>query len=184
MPTPPPRYGRLNDSPIFMTSINFPGVYGAYTDGVTPTSYYDRSAYFTPDAAPAGFALPATESSLRVAGLTSPRTARIDVIVPTADSDLTFDSTRTTPTGINREFITPPLIRGGKYVYNVRVTWVDDGVRRTRDKNVFVEAGDRMVVDLTSGRGTYDGPSLRLVPEAERPAVLRPQVTPQNSTTR
>jgi uncharacterized protein (TIGR03000 family) len=177
LPPAPPRFDRLNDNPIFMTSINFPGVYGAYTFGVTPTTYYDRSSYFSPAAGSTGISIAPTESALQAA-FGGPRTARIDVSVPAGDAELTFNGTLTTPTGSVREFVTPALVPGGKYVYSVRVTWVDDGVRRSRDKNVFVQAGDRLVVDLTTGAGTFDGPSLRLVPEVERPA-FRSELSPQ-----
>jgi uncharacterized protein (TIGR03000 family) len=174
MPPPPPRNARLAPSPIVMTSLNFPGVYGAYSFGVTPMSGFNRAGFFTADAFPPGFAL---EASPGPSGIREQRAnvARIDVAVPTRDAELTFDNTPTAPAGMTREFITPSLVPGGKYVYRVRVTWVDDGVRRTREKNVYVEAGDRLLVDLNTTAGTYEGPSLRVAPESERPAALEPQ---------
>jgi uncharacterized protein (TIGR03000 family) len=174
-PPPPPRYERLGDSGVFMSSLNYPGVYGAYTYGVTPTTYYDQAPFMNPDVAPPGFttltARPRTSAEL----VANPRTARIDVLVPNTEAELTFDNTRLTVPGTRREFITPPLVPGGKYVYNVRVTWMDDGVLRPRDKNVFVEAGDRMVVDLSTGRGNFEGPSMRVLPMPESGSTLRTQ---------
>ncbi len=174
-----PRYERLGNQAIFMTSINYPGVYGAYTFGVTPTSYYDREAYFTPDAGPNGFTLEAARRPV-TAGLA---TAQINVRVPRADAQLTFDNQVTAPTGTDREFVTPPLRPGTNYVYNLRTTWVDGDVQRTRDKNVFVRAGDLLVVDLTTGRGTYEGPSLRVQPRPEAGPALRTEPLPEPGST-
>jgi uncharacterized protein (TIGR03000 family) len=156
-----------------MTSLNFPGIYGAYRFGVTPMSYVDRPSWFSPKVPP-GFALETAQGPMRI-GEPPPTVARIDVSVPTHDAVLTFDNTPTAPSGLTREFVTPALLRGGKYRYLVRVTWVDDGVRRSREKNVYVEPGDRLLVDLTTTAGTTEGPSLRTAPEIERPAALEPQ---------
>lgn len=173
MPPAPPRYARLNDSAVFLTSINYPGVYGAYTFGATPTVYYDSSPFINPAAAPGGFSTLTTGVAFRGQAVPNPRTALIDVLVPAYDAELTFDSNRTTPGGPTRQFVTPPLLPGSNYVYNVRTTWTEDGVQRTRDKNVYVQAGDRLTVDLTSGRGTYEGPSLRVAPQLEERPTLR-----------
>lgn len=169
-PAPRPRYSRF-DSPIFMTSINYPGVDGAYMSATTWVSYYDRAPYFFPEPTSAG-------ASLTTAAAVANLTARIDVLVPSGDANLTFDNLPTTPTGTTREFVTPPLVVGSNYVYNVRVSWLDDGVRRSRDKNVFVRAGDRLVVDLTTSQGTFEGPSLRVAPRPEAGSTLRTQPQP------
>jgi uncharacterized protein (TIGR03000 family) len=166
-PRPGPRYEAFN-SPVFMTSINYPGINGAYSSQTAWMPYYDRSPAYSPDAVPAGYLTAA------VANLS----ARIDVRMPSADADLTFDNRPTSPTGLTREFVTPPLRTGANYVYNVRVSWVDDGVRRTRDKNVFVQAGDRIVVDMSSSQGTFEGPSLRVAPNPEAGSSLRTQPRP------
>jgi uncharacterized protein (TIGR03000 family) len=176
LPPAAPRFARLNESPIFMTSTNYPGIYGAYTYGVTPTSYYDRAPFITPAATPGAFSTLSTmqtPGALGAALAANPQTALINVLVPSADAELRFDNTLTTPAGTRREFVTPPLAARGSYVYNVRVTWVDDGVQRTRDKNVFVQAGDRLIVDLSTSRATYEGPSLRTQPQAESGPSLR-----------
>src|SRR5262245_12260839 len=47
MPPAPPRYGRLNDTGVFMSSLNYPGIYGSYVFGATPTDYYNRSPVLT-----------------------------------------------------------------------------------------------------------------------------------------
>jgi uncharacterized protein (TIGR03000 family) len=166
-PAPVPRYERYN-SPIFMTSINYPGVNGAYTDATTWTAYYDRSPYFNADAAPPGY----------LTAVAANTTARIDVRVPASDAQLNFDNHPTSPSGLTREFVTPPLIIGSNYVYNVRVSWMDNGVRRTRDKNVFVRAGDRLLVDLSSSRGTFEEPTLRTLPQPEASSELRTRPLP------
>jgi uncharacterized protein (TIGR03000 family) len=178
MPPPLSPYSRLNASPIFMTSINFPGVYGAYTPGVTPTSYYDRSPLFTPDAAPAGFSTLSPREGTFAALAANPRTAVLEVHVPSADAELRFDAGLTALTGSTRQFVTPPLLPGGNYVYNVQVTWTADGVQRTRDRSVYVQAGDRLVVDLSTARGNSEGTSLRVLPPPQSSSTLRTRPMP------
>lgn len=209
-PPPSPRYDRFGDSPIFMTSINYPGVYGAYVFGVTPTSYYDSGKFFVPgpeSSTPSTFKsvyapaspfepdnpmmrttvapqYPFISSSATAALRTRPvypelpvgpgnSFATITVRVPTENADLTFNGFHAAPIGAVREFSTPKLIPGSNYMYNVRVTWVKDGLQRTRDKNVFVNAGDRLDIDLTTSRGAIDGPTVRLQPAPEPTSSLR-----------
>jgi uncharacterized protein (TIGR03000 family) len=177
LPPAPPRYARFNDSPVFMTSLNYPGVYGAHTYGVTPTAYYDAAPFMTPAAAPGGFSSMRTVST-GAALARNPTTALINVLVPADDAELRFDNTLTTPIGTKREFVTPPLASRGTYMYSVRVNWTADGVQRSRDKTVYVQAGDRLLVDLTTVVGTNEGPSLRTLPPSETGSTLRTRPLP------
>jgi uncharacterized protein (TIGR03000 family) len=173
LPPIKPRYARLEDSAVFMSSLNYPGIYGSYTYGVTPTSYYDAAPFINPAVA--------TAATLRTGPLTgatlarNPTTALIDVLVPTSDAELTFDRTPTTPTGSRREFVTPPLAPRGMYMYDIRTRWTAEGTERSRSKRVYLQAGDRLVVDLTTVVGNYDGPSLRVQPPPETGTQLRTQ---------
>jgi len=183
-PPPPPRYERLGDSPIFMTSINYPGIYGAHVFGVTPTSYYDQAPYFVPS--PSSLTASTLMASASAPTSFAPETlsATINVRVPTENADLSFNQHRTFPTGTIREFVTPTLRPGRNYMYNVRVSWIDGDLRRARDKNVFVLAGDQIEVDLTTGRGTFEGPSLRVIPRHEDTSTLRTRPIPATETDR
>jgi uncharacterized protein (TIGR03000 family) len=51
-----------------------------------------------------------------------------------------------TQTGRKRQFVSPTLIDGDNYRYNVRVRWSDQGQPRERKLRIPVQAGDRPVV--------------------------------------
>jgi uncharacterized protein (TIGR03000 family) len=75
--------------------------------------------------------------------------ARVMVIVP-ADAEVSFDGTRTTLTGTERTFKTPPLEKGSNYYYSVRARWTQDGRPVEQTRKVMVKAGAKVRVDFTS----------------------------------
>jgi uncharacterized protein (TIGR03000 family) len=163
MPPEAARYARLSETTIFMTSINYPGVYGAYIMGTTPTSYYDRSPLFTSEAALTSYAALAARERAYGTTPATLRTATVEVRVPAADADLRFNDTPMPLTGMSRYYVTPPLRPGASYYYDMHVAWNDDGWPRVGDKRVYVKAGDHLVVDLTTGEANT-GSSLRTSP--------------------
>ncbi len=74
--------------------------------------------------------------------------ARVEVRVPVADADVWFGDHKTKQTGLDRQFVTPPLEPGRKYQYRVRVAWTENGERREAQRTVPVEAGQPLVVDF------------------------------------
>jgi uncharacterized protein (TIGR03000 family) len=162
------RYNRLNDPPpIFMTSLNFPGVYGSYVIGTTPISIFDRGPLFRADAALPGFTPPGEREAAFTVALGSARSAFVEVRLPVPEAELRFDDTRMPLSGSTRTYVTPPLLPGN-YVYNIQAFWNAAGTPQTREKQVYIRPGDRIVVDLTSAPN--EGPTLRTVPP---PANLR-----------
>jgi uncharacterized protein (TIGR03000 family) len=155
-PMPSARY-----SPILMTSINYPGVYGAYTLGIEafdyrgPTQFVDRYATdFT-----------ARLETIRP-GDPVGDVALIDVRLP-ATAELTFQGKRMNMLGSFRRFVTPPLRADQSYGYDVRATWTENGRPVTQERHVRVAPGDRLTIDFTEAapieRGTPIEP--RLTPE-------------------
>jgi uncharacterized protein (TIGR03000 family) len=51
-----------------------------------------------------------------------------------------------------REFISPELVPGKNYVYDVRVNWAEDGHRAEQDLKVRVHAGDVLCLDLRAAK--------------------------------
>jgi uncharacterized protein (TIGR03000 family) len=51
-----------------------------------------------------------------------------------------------------REFVSPELVPGKNYVYDVRVNWVEDGHRAEQDLKVRVHAGDVLCLDLRAAK--------------------------------
>jgi uncharacterized protein (TIGR03000 family) len=121
------------DTAIPTYDSGYPGSYGA----VAPDSAYgsapaasDYQAFYPLATAPAE----------------PDSVAHVTVKVP-ADAQLWFDDTLTTTTGTVRQFDTPPLA-AGKYTYDVRARWVENGHAVTQTQHVGVTPGARVEVDF------------------------------------
>jgi uncharacterized protein (TIGR03000 family) len=66
--------------------------------------------------------------------------AQITVSVP-VDAEIWFEGSKTTSTGSVREFHSPPLTPGGRYTYEVRARWNENGHEVTQTQKVQVTAG-------------------------------------------
>jgi len=128
---------------IFMTSINFPGVYGSYTIGVASASFdisprQSWQSYTTRprtypqavDDTPAGFA---------------PGTIR--VLVP-GNAELFFQDEKVPGAGFIRELTTPPLSPDNAYRFEVRARWKENGQTVSRRDLVRIHGNETVVVDL------------------------------------
>jgi uncharacterized protein (TIGR03000 family) len=74
----------------------------------------------------------------------------INVVVP-ANAEIRFNGARTSQTGSNRRFFSPPIAAGSNYFYVVEASWMENGRQVTRSRRVAVRAGD--VLTLTFGPG-------------------------------
>jgi uncharacterized protein (TIGR03000 family) len=108
--------------------------YGTYSQ---PSSNYTYGAQATP----------ATDN-----------TAVITVVVP-ADAQVWFGNSATSQTGTVRNFQSPPLNPGRRYVYEVRAKWREDGQEVTKARQVDVWAGARVTVDFTQPAASTAGAS-------------------------
>jgi uncharacterized protein (TIGR03000 family) len=145
------------------------GLYGTYPYlglyGYYPYSYnyypYDWSgpAYGSGNYAPYGVETPsdlygytsvtppaASDPSFTPAATTQPDTiAHLTVNVP-ADARLWIEGTPTTRTGPVRQFGSPPLAPGGRYSYQVRASWDENGHEVTQAQQVEITAGAHVEV--------------------------------------
>jgi uncharacterized protein (TIGR03000 family) len=71
------------------------------------------------------------------------RAAVIDVRLP-AGAAILFGGQKTTSTGPERRFVSPPLVPGKEYVYEVAVRWQEGGREVTRTRSLPVHAGERL----------------------------------------
>jgi len=167
-------YGSLSE-PIFMTTINTPGIYGAYSYGVAPLTF-SREPMFYPAYEPrldipavtttiapvrptsnivtaatvTREAVPAANAMVARAAIPANSTADVTVRLP-ADAKLYFEGIPMELTGADRHFVTPPLTPGRNYQYEVRAVWSDNqGHEVVQDRKVLVHAGDRLTVDFLS----------------------------------
>jgi uncharacterized protein (TIGR03000 family) len=155
--------------PTYMTSINYPLIYGAYdTLPYSPAPYTFGAMRSQYSSKPAGYSLlylppaagldyrpmpysPSTLSTPGSVALTarSPgeRTAVITVRVP-PDAEVWVDGNVLPRTGTERKFETPPIEAGRIYHYEVRALWSQDGRSVSDSQRVGVAAGDRKSVSF------------------------------------
>jgi len=74
--------------------------------------------------------------------------AHIALRVP-ADAKVWFDGQATTQTGTLRQYDSPPLPPGKKFVYEVRARWMKDGKPIEEKRRIKVQARDWLRFDLT-----------------------------------
>jgi uncharacterized protein (TIGR03000 family) len=137
--------------------------YGPYLGYYSPSSNYDSStldsssSYYPSDTSYGALlgsdstVAPArSESSVVVQSADFSRPddiARLTVRVP-ANAELWVDDVKTTTTGSVREFQTPPLTPGGRFYYEVRARWSENGHEVTQTQKVEVTAGANVVVSF------------------------------------
>src|SRR5262245_14511022 len=85
--------------------------------------------------------------------------AEITIIVP-ADAEVFFDGNPTKEKGTERLYVTPPLVVGKTYSYEVRARWEDGGKPVERTRKVEVTGGARVRVNLLAPAGEQQGAKL------------------------
>jgi uncharacterized protein (TIGR03000 family) len=89
---------------------------------------------------------PAEAKSLKLQFGSGP--ARVGVLVP-ANADVWVGDQLTGQGGRFREFLTPPLVQGGDYHYDIRAHWREDGRAVDQTRRVTVHANGWASVDFT-----------------------------------
>jgi len=96
--------------------------------------------------------------------------AKVKITVP-ADAVIEVDGVKTTTTGVVRQFITPALTPGTKYVYQVKVTVMKAGGKQsTVEEKITVEAGKATELDLSKSAAlANDEPKAEKEPRKDVP---------------
>jgi uncharacterized protein (TIGR03000 family) len=191
----PPGSATSRYPPILMTTINTPGLYGAYTFGAVDLSLFNREPLFYPayptravipavttTVAPLQAATPAAPASATLTAGPLTEIASIRVRLP-AGAQLSFQGVDTAATGNDRRFVTPPLAVGRNYQYDVVANWTQEGRPVRESRQVLVRAGDRLDIDFLKPAPEAGTPTLRTRPlpplpqrpkESSEPAPLTP----------
>src|SRR5260370_27645314 len=61
--------------------------------------------------------------------------ALIDVLVP-ADAEIWFDGAKTVQNGEFRQFVSPPLMPGHDFFYEIKARWMENGKKIARSRRV------------------------------------------------
>jgi uncharacterized protein (TIGR03000 family) len=81
-------------------------------------------------------------------GRENENTARIKVIVPTADAQIWVNDRPTKRQGLERDFISPPL-RPGSYIYRFRISWRAGKAPVSEARTVRFQPGADLVIDVS-----------------------------------
>jgi uncharacterized protein (TIGR03000 family) len=73
--------------------------------------------------------------------------ASITLKVP-ADAEVWFNDTKTKQTGKERHFVTPPLVPGYTYEYQIWASWMDNGKLVTRTRDISLSPGQSIMVEI------------------------------------
>ena len=155
-------------SPIVLTSINYPGVYGSYMGSVPALTYNTRPSaggFYTAQRSDVLGPRQVTISDTTAVAPTAQagEAARINVLVP-SDAVITIQGQRMSQTGSYREFVSPPLVPGHDYTYTVRATWNENGRDVSQERTVHVASGSRVDVDMQNPPREETGSTLRTRP--------------------
>jgi uncharacterized protein (TIGR03000 family) len=155
-------------SPIVMTSINYPGLYGSYFMGVPALTYNTRPSagnFYTPDA---GTVLAPHVVTLHENTPPAPppaaEPAHVNILVP-SEAAVSIQGVRMSQPGSFREFVSPPLLFDQDYTYTIRAAWPVNGREVAQERLIHVRAGQRVDVDLmTAPPAQGDTTTLRSLP--------------------
>jgi len=156
--------GTMNPLPRLSAPGYYPGYYysnyntGYYYSNYYPQLYpYDRGYYrsygsgvYYPEYPGPGSPAGRYPPTYAVSPARDGTTALLEVRVPTADAEVWVEGKKTSTTGTNRRYVSPPLTPGHKYAYEIRVRWSEGGREVSQTREVTVRAGERVAVDFTA----------------------------------
>jgi uncharacterized protein (TIGR03000 family) len=149
-------------SGIFMTSINYPQVYGRWLN--------------VPGGIISGPPLRIETLDGRVAAEGGVESAlapvRVEVNLP-AFAQLSFNGVVTPQTGESRSFVSPPVSTSDTAVYDIRARWTENGRPITWRREYTVRGGDRLTVNVASA-GVEEIPPPKLHTTELRPSLRLP----------
>jgi uncharacterized protein (TIGR03000 family) len=205
-----------------MTTINTPGIYGAYSFGVAPLTFLREPMFYpayndretipaiTVTVAPLRDATTAsgaptlqsvspsgTREAPAYAALSTMRrpeplappessslttfdnVARVVVRVP-ENARLEFGGVPIEQSGRVRKFVTPLLVPGQKYRYDIRAIWNNNGQEVVKERQINVFAGEKADVDFLSPYAEEEERELRSqpIPGTNRSGVKTPGTPP------
>jgi uncharacterized protein (TIGR03000 family) len=174
-PYPPSYYGYNLDEP-------HPGYYGGgryreyysygrgyglanYPPPYTGPLWWPNPGGF-PRRPPAVYPLPLPADSLSLLPLRPVDTAAHLIMQVPDEAEVWLEGAKTQQTGTTRRFVSPPLVPGTEYTYEVRARWTVDGRAVERTKTVVVHAREQVNIDLLTS------PDLEILP---KPKPLQPE---------
>lgn len=159
-------------SPYGYSGLGYSSSYYGYGSAYPNLSYSSNSIYVNPGYLTPGFsgvvqsgytppvdtyAAPADYNGTNgVPQVSAEAPAYVEVRV-SLDAEVWFGGYKTTQTGSDRNFVSPPLSPGKSYAYQVRARWNSNGQPVEQERSVVVHAGERVVVDFLTSVSNSSG---------------------------
>jgi uncharacterized protein (TIGR03000 family) len=125
---------------------NYYGNYGSpYATYYLPYSYPSYSYLSAPAYTYAAPSTTTAQSYYYTPSVADNR-ARVRVEVPSSTAQVWIEGQAMTQQGTVRNFDTPPLETGNRYVYSVRARWLQNGVEKDQTKDVRFQPGQDVSV--------------------------------------
>jgi uncharacterized protein (TIGR03000 family) len=141
-------------APLYGYGLGGYGLYAPYYGGVAMADYNS----FYPDSGIALQQAQGAQALQQAQGAQAPPssqrpppdgTAHLQLTVP-ENADVVIDGAKTTQTGTTREFVSPVLTPGKRYVYNVTVRYTDAKGKQVEDtRDIRFQANDWFAIDFT-----------------------------------
>ena len=132
-------YGRSGGVPLLNSSQPY----------VSPSILGSTSSGFGSSLRSPAYRIP--ESNWSIPGVREGQlsTVLIQVHVPSPNAELWVEGWKTASKGDWRQFLSPPLVPGQGYVYEVRARWLKNEREVNQTRQVPVRAGEQIFVDFT-----------------------------------
>jgi uncharacterized protein (TIGR03000 family) len=152
---------------IFMTSIHYPGLYGAFFYDVPSVAYNVRPSarnwqtISTTEVLPprTDTITPVTRAVPEVVPAAEPGTTALLNVYVQPEAALSIQGIRMNKPGAFRQFVSPPLVPGEDYTYSLRAVWNKDGQEMVRKAVVQVRGGQTVSVDLMAPTQAQPAPT-------------------------
>lgn len=119
----------------------------------TPSYYSAPPTYYAPPtAAPSAPTTTGYQSFYPPQPDSRNRAVLLNVSVP-ANAQLWIEGEKMALTGTLRRFVSPPIVAGSDYTYDIKATWTQDGKEMTQNRHFTVHAGDVINLTLNTGNG-------------------------------
>ena len=126
---------------------SYPYYYGDYYYPPRPYNYYDAYPQQYAPYPPANNGVSQPPAPPAPAYSTNPNAVVFNVRVP-PNAEMWFEGNKTSQTGGQRVFESPPLKPGVDYSYEVRAKWMENGRQKDETRKLTVRAGEQVAINF------------------------------------
>jgi uncharacterized protein (TIGR03000 family) len=153
-------FGGWGSMPYYSNSYYYgDGGYGLYSQGYG-YGYYNTAPRYAVNPAAYYYAEPAVQMPMTRVGQSfysgpepPQQVVTLTVVVPTVEAQVWIGDSPTTQQGTQRLFHSPALEPGKNFIYTIKARWMENGQAVERERQVTVQAGERIMVNFRESPG-------------------------------